>query len=82
MKVRLCGLVVKVSGYISIGSGSVPGRYQIFWEVVVLERSPVSWVQLRSSLEEAAAPVYKTESTAVGIRRTNHSTAYVHKSWH
>jgi hypothetical protein len=34
-----------------------------------------SWVQLRSYLEEiVAAPVYKTEITAIGIRRADHAT--------
>jgi hypothetical protein len=39
---RLCGLVVRVSGYHS-------RRYQIFWVVVGLERGPLSLVR---SIEE------------------------------
>jgi hypothetical protein len=43
----LCGLAIGVSGYISRGSGSL--GYQIFWEVVGLERGPLSLV---STIEE------------------------------
>jgi hypothetical protein len=41
-KDRLCGLVVRVSGYRSRGPSSIPAHFQIFWEIVVLERSPLS----------------------------------------
>ena len=44
---RLCGLVVRVSGY--RGPGFDPRRYQIFWVVVGLERGPLSLVR---SIEE------------------------------
>jgi hypothetical protein len=46
---RLCGLVVRVPGYRSRGPGFVSRRYQIFWEVVGLERGPLS---LESTIEE------------------------------
>jgi hypothetical protein len=46
---RLCGLVVRVPGYRSRGPGFVSRRYQIFWEVVGLERGPLSHV---SKIEE------------------------------
>ena len=39
---RLCGLVVRVSGYRYRGPGFDPRRYQIFWVVVGLERGPLS----------------------------------------
>jgi hypothetical protein len=39
---RLCGLVVRVPGYRSWGPGSDSQRYQIFWEVVGLERGQLS----------------------------------------
>ena len=48
---RLCGLVVRVSGYRYRGSGFDPRRYQIFW-VVGLERGPLSLVSLVRSIEE------------------------------
>jgi hypothetical protein len=38
----LCGLVVRVPAYRSRGLGFGSRRYQIFWEVVGLERGPLS----------------------------------------
>jgi hypothetical protein len=46
---RLSGLVVRVPGYRSRGFGFDSQRYQIFWEVVGLERGPLSLV---STIEE------------------------------
>ena len=46
---RLCGLVVRVSGYRYRGPGFDSRRYQIFWVVVGLERGPLSLV---TSIEE------------------------------
>jgi hypothetical protein len=46
---RLCGLVVRVSGYRYRGPGFDPRRYQIFSVVVGLERGPLSLVR---SIEE------------------------------
>jgi hypothetical protein len=46
---RLCGLVVIVPGYRSRVPGFDSQRYQIFWEVVGLERGPFSLV---SAIEE------------------------------
>jgi hypothetical protein len=46
---RLCGLVVRVPGYRSRGPGFDSRRSQIFWEVVGLERGPLSLV---STIEE------------------------------
>jgi hypothetical protein len=45
----LCGLLVRVPGYRSRGPGSIPRHYQIFWEIVGLERGPLS---LMSTIEE------------------------------
>jgi hypothetical protein len=39
---RLCGLVVRVPGYRFRDSGFDARRHQIFWEVVGLERGPIS----------------------------------------
>jgi hypothetical protein len=47
---RLCGLVVRVPGYRSWGPGSIPRSYQIFWEVVGLERGPLSLVSTTEEL--------------------------------
>jgi hypothetical protein len=65
---RLCGLVVRVSGYRYRGLGFDPRRYQIFWVVVGLEWvHSASWGQLRSYLNKnVAAPVQKTEINGRG----------------
>jgi hypothetical protein len=44
---RLCGLVVRVSGYRSRGLAFDSRRFQIFWEAVGLERGPLSLVSTR-----------------------------------
>ena len=49
MSDRLCGLVVRVSGYRYRGLGFDSRRYQIFGVVVGLERGPLSLVR---SIEE------------------------------
>jgi hypothetical protein len=49
---RLCGLVVRVSGYRYRGPGFDSRRYQIFCVVVGLERGPLSLVSLGRSIEE------------------------------
>jgi hypothetical protein len=56
---RLCGLVVRVSGYRSRGSGFDSRRYQIFSAVVSLERGPLSFVRIIEELLErkVATPV-------------------------
>jgi hypothetical protein len=47
---RLCGLVVRVSGYRSRGSEFDSRLYQIFWEVVGLQRGPLSLVRIIEEL--------------------------------
>jgi hypothetical protein len=49
LKNHLCGLVVRIPGYRSRGPGFDSWCYQIFWEVVGLERRPLS---LMSTVEE------------------------------
>jgi hypothetical protein len=46
----LCGLVFRVPGYRSRGPGFDSWRYQIFWEVVGLERGPLSLVSTTGEL--------------------------------
>jgi hypothetical protein len=57
-KDRLCGLVVRVSGY--RGPGFDSRLFQIFWEAVGLERGPLSLVKTTEELyldEKVEAPV-------------------------
>ena len=49
---RLCGLVVRVSGYRYRGLGFDSRRYQIFWVVEGLERGPLSFVRSIGELLE------------------------------
>jgi hypothetical protein len=48
----LRGLVVWVPGYRSRGPGSIPLRYQTLWEVVGVERGPLSLVSATEELTE------------------------------
>jgi hypothetical protein len=68
---RLYGLVIRVLGYRSGGPGSIPGSTR---KKVGLERGPLSLVSKTEELLDGkvAAPVSKTENTAVGIRHTDH----------
>jgi hypothetical protein len=49
---RLCGRVVRVPGYRSRGTGLDSRSYQIFWEVMGLERGPLSLVRTTEELLE------------------------------
>jgi hypothetical protein len=50
---------------------------------VGLERGPLSFVSTTEELldRKVATPVYKTENTAVGIRRADHVAHSIRKSW-
>jgi hypothetical protein len=50
--VRLCGPVVRVSGYRSRGLGLDSRRFQIFWEAAGLERGRLSLVRTTEELLE------------------------------
>jgi hypothetical protein len=80
MRDRLCGLVVRVLGYRSGGPGSLPGTTKKKW-VVGLKRDPLSLVSTTEKLldRKVAAPVYKTENTAVGIRHADHVEPSIRK---
>jgi hypothetical protein len=72
------------SCYRSRGPGSIPGatRFSEKWWVWNGVHS-ASWVQLRSYLKgKVAAPVQKSENTAVEIRCTDHATPSIRKSCH
>jgi hypothetical protein len=78
---RLCGLVVRVLGYRSGGPGSIPGTTRK--KIVGLEWGPLSLVNTTEELLErkVAAPVYKIENTAVGIRHADHVAPSIRISW-
>jgi hypothetical protein len=59
---RLCRLVVRVSGYISRGSGFDSQPYQIFWDVGSLERGPLSLVRTIEQLLEWKSTVSGLET--------------------
>jgi hypothetical protein len=65
--------VARVVGYRSGGTGSIPGttRKKL---VMGLERGPLSLVSTTEELldRKVAAPVWKIENTAVGIRHADH----------
>jgi hypothetical protein len=73
---RLCGLLVRVLGYRSGGPGSIPGTTR------KRERGPLSLVSTTEELlnRNVAAPFYKTENTAVGIRHADHVAPSIRKS--
>jgi hypothetical protein len=50
---------------------------------VDLERGPLSLVTTIEELldKKVAAPISKTENTAVGIRRADHVAPFIRKSW-
>jgi hypothetical protein len=49
VKSGFCGLAVRARGFRSRDPGSIPGTTRFFWEVVGLERGPISLV---STIEE------------------------------
>jgi hypothetical protein len=79
---RLSGLVVRVLGYRSGGPGSILVTTRK--KVMGLERGPLSLVNKTEELldRKVAAPVQKTENTAVGIRDADHVAPSVSKGWH
>jgi hypothetical protein len=72
--------VVRVLGYRSGGPGSIP-RTTRKNKIVGPERGPLSLVSTTEELLErqVAAPVYKTENMAVGIRHADHVSHSVRK---
>jgi hypothetical protein len=72
--------VVRVLGYRFGGPGSIPGTTK---KIVGLERGLLSLVSTTEKLLErkVAAPVKKTENTAVGIRHADHVAPSIRKNW-
>jgi hypothetical protein len=82
---HLCGLVIRVSGYRSRGPGYYSRHYQIFWEVVGLERGPLSLVSKTEELLEwksSGSKSRKPRLTSVGIRFADRVTRSIRKGWH
>jgi hypothetical protein len=79
---RLCGLVVTWLQFQM--SGFDPRRYQIFWKVVCLERSPLSLVSTIEELfkRKSSGSGLEIKNTAVGIRHADHVTSTIRKSLH
>jgi hypothetical protein len=66
--------------------GRRPGFYSRHYQkknVVGLERGPLSLMSTTEELldRKVAAPVYKTENTAVGIRHADQMAPSIRKSW-
>jgi hypothetical protein len=86
---RLCGLVVRVHGYRSGGPVRFPALPDFSVgekkrkTVVGLDRGPLSLVSTTEELldRKVAAPVWKTENTAVGIRHADYVAPSICKSW-
>jgi hypothetical protein len=79
---RLCGLVVRVSGYRSRVPGFDSRRFQIFWEAAGLERGPLSRARATEKLFERknSGSVYKTEVNDRGnLLRWPRDTLYPQK---
>jgi hypothetical protein len=78
----LCGLVVRVPTYSSCGPGFDSLSYQIYREVVGLERGPLSLVTTTKELLEwksRGSGSRKPRLTAMGIRCTDHATPPISK---
>jgi hypothetical protein len=80
----LCGLVVRVPGYKSRGPGFDFQRYQIFREVVGLERGPLSLVSTIEELLGRKNSGFGLENREYGrwIRFADLFTPSNRKSWH
>jgi hypothetical protein len=65
---RLYDLVVRVPGYRSRGPRLDSRRYQIFWEVVGLERGPLSLVRIIEELHERKSSGFGLENRINGRR--------------
>jgi hypothetical protein len=81
---RLCGLVVRVPGYRYWGPGFNSRRYKIFWEIVGLERGPLSLVRIIGELLEwkSSGSGQENRINDRGIRCADHATSSISKNWH
>jgi hypothetical protein len=80
-----CDLAVRVPGYRSKSPGFDSRGYQTYWEVVGLERGPLSLMSITEELLEwkiSGSGSRKSRLTAVEIRCDDHATPSIHKSWY
>jgi hypothetical protein len=73
---RLCGLVVRVSGYRYRGPGFDSRPYQIFWEVRDLEQGPLSLVRTIEELIEWKSSGSGLENSCRNLLRWPSNTLY------
>jgi hypothetical protein len=73
---RFCGLVIRVPGYRSRGPEYDCRRYQIFWEVVCLERGPLSLLSTIEELLERKSSGFGLENRDYGPRKSNELTTW------
>jgi hypothetical protein len=72
---RLCGLVLRAPDYRFRSPGFDSRRYRIFWEVVGLERGPLSLVSITEKVPEWKSSGSRSRNsslTAVRIRCADH----------
>jgi hypothetical protein len=71
------------SSWLQIRRPGFDSRHYQKKKVVGLERGPLSLVSTTEELldRKVAAPVQKTENTAVGIRHADHVESSIRKSW-
>jgi hypothetical protein len=74
---RFCGLVVRVPGYRSRRPGCDSQRYQIFWEVVGLERGPLSLVITIEKLHGRKSGGSGLENRDYGCRESAALTSFI-----
>jgi hypothetical protein len=81
---RLCGLVVRVPGRRSRGPVFDSQDYQIFWEVVRLERDPLSLVSTIEELLGRNSSGFGLENREYGRGDpcADHATTSIRKSCH
>jgi hypothetical protein len=77
--------LIQWSEFLATHAGFDSRSDHIFWEVVGMERGPLSFVRITEELldwKSSGSGSRKSRLTAVEIRRADHATASIHKSWH
>jgi hypothetical protein len=81
---HICGLVVRVSGYKPRGPGLIPRATRYFWEVVGLERGPLSLVSTVEELlgRKNSGSGLESREYGLGICLADHMAQSIRKSRH